>query len=148
MGENRLDIIERLLVKGADVTHEPSPVGSLQQGAQHRKRFERMAVDGDAAGHRVALNHLAGGSLVKLAGTAFNGVEGNSVNLQVLRVHGDDGAVSVSFSVAAGTAQAADFTAQNGTLSWADNDDNPKIIQIQTTKQKKMSIDHKMFRNG
>ena len=71
---------------------------------------------------------------LKLSGTAFNVIEGNSVNLQVQRVGGDDGAVSVAFSVAAGTAQAADFIAANGTLTWADNDDDPKTITV-TSKE-------------
>lgn len=71
------------------------------------------------------------GSL-KLTGTTFNVVEGDSLNLQVLRVNGDDGAVSVSWSVTAGTAQAADFTAASGTLSWADGDDDPRTITVVT----------------
>lgn len=73
------------------------------------------------------------GSL-NLSGTVFSVTEGNSVNLQVQRVGGDDGAVSVSWSVTAGTAQAADFTAANGTLTWADNDDNPKTLTIVTNE--------------
>src|SRR5687768_242240 len=71
---------------------------------------------------------------VKLAGTELNVVEGNSINLQVLRLNGDDGAISVSWSVAAGTAQAADFTAASGTLTWADNDDDPKTLTIVTNE--------------
>lgn len=73
------------------------------------------------------------GSL-NLSGTVFSVTEGNSVNLQVQRVGGDDGAVSVSWSVTAGTAQAADFTAANGTLTWADNDDNPKTLTVATVE--------------
>lgn len=71
---------------------------------------------------------------LKLEGTAFNVIEGNSINLQVMRVNGDDGAVSVAFSVSAGTAQAADFTAVESTLSWADGDDSAKTITV-TTKE-------------
>lgn len=84
----------------------------------------------------VQVNQGGGGSeqrgTLKLAPTAVNVVEGNSVNLQVLRINGDDGPVSVSYSVAAGTAQASDFTPASGTLSWADNDDDPKTITVQT----------------
>lgn len=69
---------------------------------------------------------------LRLAGTSFNVNEGNSVNIQVQRVGGDDGPVSVSFAVAAGTAQAADFTAQNGILSWPDGNDDPRTITVQT----------------
>jgi plastocyanin len=71
---------------------------------------------------------------LKLAGTAFNVVEGSSVNLQVMRVNGDDGAVSVSWSVTAGTAQAADFTVASGTLTWADKDDDSKTIAVSTVE--------------
>lgn len=73
------------------------------------------------------------GSL-KLAGTAFNVPEGNAVGIQVLRLDGDDGAVSVTYAVSAGTAQAADFTAAGGTLTWADNDDGSRTITV-TTKE-------------
>jgi plastocyanin len=69
---------------------------------------------------------------LKLAGTAFIVVEGDSVTLQVQRVNGDDGAVSVSYSVAAGTAQAADFTAASGTLTWADGNDDPRTVTVIT----------------
>lgn len=69
---------------------------------------------------------------LKLIGTSANVVEGDSLNLEVLRVNGDDGAVSVSWSVTAGTAQAADFTAASGTLSWADGDDDPKTLTVAT----------------
>ncbi|HWM93092.1 MAG TPA: fibronectin type III domain-containing protein [Thermoanaerobaculia bacterium] len=71
---------------------------------------------------------------LKLANTAANVVEGNQVTLQVLRIGGDDGPVSVSYSVEAGTAQGADFDPENGTLSWADNDDDPKAITVQTNE--------------
>ncbi|HWN41098.1 MAG TPA: fibronectin type III domain-containing protein [Thermoanaerobaculia bacterium] len=71
---------------------------------------------------------------LQLTGTAFNVFEGESTNLQVLRIGGDDGAVSVSWSVTALTAQASDFTAASGTLSWADGDDDPKIVTVATTE--------------
>jgi len=54
-----------------------------------------------------------------------------SATINVQRVSGDDGAVSVQYSAAAGTAAAGpDFTAVSGTLSWADNDDNPKSFSV------------------
>ena len=69
---------------------------------------------------------------LKLAGTAVNVAEGGSATLQVNRLNGDDGAVSVTFAVSAGTASAADFNAANGSLSWADGDDAPKSITVST----------------
>jgi hypothetical protein len=71
------------------------------------------------------------GSL-KLELGSYSVVEGDSVNVRVLRLNGDDGPVSVSYSVAAGTAQASDFTAASGTLSWADGDDAAKTIAVAT----------------
>ena len=59
------------------------------------------------------------------------GEGGGSATITVRRVNGDDGAVGVSWSAAAGTATAgADFTAASGTLSWADNDDDAKTFQV------------------
>ena len=65
---------------------------------------------------------LATYSVGEGAGTA-------TVNVQ--RVNGDDGPVSVQYSAAAGTASAGqDFTPKSGTLSWAGNDDDPKSFTV------------------
>jgi plastocyanin len=58
--------------------------------------------------------------------------EGNgSTNIVVQRINGDDGAVSVHYSAAGGTATAGqDFTAVSGTLNWAANDDSPKTFSV------------------
>jgi plastocyanin len=54
-----------------------------------------------------------------------------SAQLSVQRVSGDDGAVAVSFATANGSATAgSDYSAQSGTLNWADNDDDPKNLSI------------------
>ena len=71
---------------------------------------------------------------IKVAGATASVVEGNSVAVQVLRIDGDDGAVSVSYAVTALTAQGNDFTAASGTLNWADNDDDPKTITVATVE--------------
>jgi len=56
---------------------------------------------------------------------------GGSATITVQRVDGDDGAVSVEYGAAAGTASAGqDFTATGGDLSWADNDDSPKTFTV------------------
>jgi plastocyanin len=70
---------------------------------------------------------------LRFAANNANVSEGNTATLTVQRVGGDDGAVSVSFSTADGTAVAgSDYVASSGTLNWADNDDNPKSFQVQT----------------
>jgi plastocyanin len=58
--------------------------------------------------------------------------EGGTATITVQRVGGDDGAVSVTFSAIAGSAGASDFTAVSGTLSWANNDDDPKTFSVAT----------------
>lgn len=56
---------------------------------------------------------------------------GGAATISVQRVGGDDGAVSVAYATANGSAQAGnDYTAAAGTLQWADNDDNPKTFQV------------------
>ena len=59
------------------------------------------------------------------------GEGGGSATVAVQRINGDDGAVSVQYSAAAGTATAGqDFTAVSGTLNWADNDDSPRDFSV------------------
>jgi hypothetical protein len=54
-----------------------------------------------------------------------------NATVKVSRVDGDDGAASVTWTAAAGTATAgADFTAATGTLTWAANDDADKSFQV------------------
>ncbi|HET6986929.1 MAG TPA: PKD domain-containing protein [Kribbella sp.] len=54
-----------------------------------------------------------------------------SVAISVQRVGGDDGAVSVQYAAAAGTATAGqDFTPVTGALSWADSDTGTKSFNV------------------
>jgi azurin len=54
-----------------------------------------------------------------------------TVTITVTRTGGDDGAVSVSYATANGTAVApGDYTAASGTLNWADQDSAPKTFQV------------------
>ncbi len=59
--------------------------------------------------------------------------EGGSASVLVRRVGGSLGAISISYATLTGSAGPADFTAQNGTLSWADGDTADKIITIPAT---------------
>lgn len=53
------------------------------------------------------------------------------MTVYVNRTEGVDGAISVQYATADGTAVAGtDYTATSGTLHWADQDDNPKAITI------------------
>ena len=61
--------------------------------------------------------------------TISEGVE--SLAVTVTRTRGDDGPVSVDYQTSDGSATAGmDYVAANGTLSWADNDDDPKSFNI------------------
>jgi len=54
-----------------------------------------------------------------------------SATINVQRVGGDDGAVSVQYATANGSAQAgSDYSAASGTLNWADNDDTSKSFAV------------------
>ncbi|HEX5757929.1 MAG TPA: Calx-beta domain-containing protein [Thermoanaerobaculia bacterium] len=56
---------------------------------------------------------------------------GGNATITVRRTGGDDGAVSVQYATANGTATAgSDYTAKTGTLSWPDNDDNNKSFTV------------------
>jgi plastocyanin len=71
------------------------------------------------------------GTLRFSLGSYSVGEGGGSTNIVVQRINGDDGAVSVQYSAAGGTATAGqDFTAVSGTLNWADNDDSPKTFSV------------------
>jgi len=71
------------------------------------------------------------GSL-RFSNASYSASEGAAAaTIQVQRVGGDDGAVSVHYSTANGSAQAgSDYTAVSGTLNWADNDDDNKSFQV------------------
>jgi len=54
-----------------------------------------------------------------------------NATITVSRVSGDDGAASVNWQAAAGTATAgSDFTAASGVLNWADKDGGDKTFQV------------------
>jgi uncharacterized delta-60 repeat protein len=59
--------------------------------------------------------------------------EGGSAAVAVRRVGGSLGQISISYATLPGTATAADFTAQTGTLVWADGDATDKTITIPAT---------------
>jgi plastocyanin len=70
---------------------------------------------------------------LRFAAANFNVSEGNTVTVTVQRVGGDDGAVSVSYATANGTAVAgSDYVAASGTLSWPDGNDDNRTFQVQT----------------
>lgn len=57
--------------------------------------------------------------------------DAGTLDIQVSRINASDGAVSVDFATANGSAIAgADYTAQTGTLTWASGDSTPKLIQL------------------
>jgi len=70
------------------------------------------------------------GTLAMAAATASVQENLGPVTIFVNRTGGADGAVSVDYATATGTAGAADFTAKSGTLTWADGDAAAKPITV------------------
>ena len=64
---------------------------------------------------------------------AYGGVEGDTVTVSVARSAGTAGAVGVDYAVTTGSAGAADFTASQGTLTWAANEDGTRSIEVPLT---------------
>jgi plastocyanin len=122
-----------------DGSFDSGSAGTFQHTFNSAGSFPYVCQPHAALGMTGVVNVGGGGGgeqrgTLKLAATAASVVEGNPVNLQVLRVNGDDGAVSVSYAVVAGTAQTADFSPGSGNLIWADGDDDPKILTIATVE--------------
>jgi plastocyanin len=70
---------------------------------------------------------------VRLTQSNFAVAEGNNVTIGVERLGGDDGAVSVDFATANGSAQSgSDYQAIDGTISFADNEDGIKTFAVTT----------------
>jgi plastocyanin len=69
---------------------------------------------------------------LRFSQTAYSVSEGTAnATITVSRVNGDDGAASVTWQAAAGTASAgSDFTPAGGVLNWADKDDANKTFQV------------------
>jgi len=72
---------------------------------------------------------------IAFASATYNVSEnGTKVQLVVKRTGGSDGAASVSYATADGSAKAGqDYTATSGTLSWASGDAQDKVIEISIT---------------
>lgn len=72
-----------------------------------------------------------GGLIAMASATASVNEPDGTITLNVNRVGGADGAVSVDYATAAGTATAgADYTTASGTLSWANGDTAAKPITV------------------
>jgi len=95
-----------------------NPGGGATLGAVHSATL--TIVDDDSAG-----------SLAFTAATATVGEEDGSITLTVSRTGGSDGAVGVSYATGNGTAvDGSDYTADSGTLSWADGNTADRTITI------------------
>jgi plastocyanin len=76
-----------------------------------------------------------GPGTLELSPTSYTVDEGiGSLTVAVLRTGGSDGAASVKYTTANGSAKAPkDFTKRAGSLSWAAGDQEPKSIQVPVT---------------
>lgn len=70
--------------------------------------------------------------MLRFSSASYSAGEGaGSATITVQRVAGDDGAAAVQYATSNITAVAgSDYTARSGTLSWANNDDNPKTFTV------------------
>lgn len=77
-------------------------------------------------------NDIFNAGSLQLSSASYSVAEGaGSATISVSRSGGSDGAVSVDYSTAAGSATAGtDFTSASGTLSWADGDSATKTFQV------------------
>lgn len=81
--------------------------------------------------NRVNFNHV--GKLQFSTSSVYT-TEGSQLKLLVSRVDGGDGATSVHYSTSDGTAKSpTDYTAIDGTITWAEGDTDPKEINIPIT---------------
>ncbi|MGI5308586.1 choice-of-anchor B family protein [Rheinheimera sp. WS51] len=68
---------------------------------------------------------------LSIVAQSIEALEGESVDVTVQRLAGSDGAISVAYSLAEGTAQAeTDYIDISGQLSWADGDSSDKSFTI------------------
>ena len=74
----------------------------------------------------------SGAGTLALLSNSYSADEGvGALTVTVTRTGGSDGAASVKFETASGTAKTKkDFTARTGTLNWAAGDQNPKTIEV------------------
>jgi plastocyanin len=74
----------------------------------------------------------SGAGTLALLSTSYTADEGvGALTVTVARTGGSDGAATVKYETASGTAKSKkDFTARTGTLSWGAGDQNPKTIEV------------------
>lgn len=109
------------VVNAGDPAFAPPP-------ASDQRGFAREVPDG---GIDMGAVELQFGSLqFSVAGYSVN-ENGVTATITVTRSGGNDGALSVDFTTADGTAiQPGDYVTAAGTLNWADGDDTPKTFQV------------------
>lgn len=63
----------------------------------------------------------------------YYAVEGSNATIEIERVGGSTGEVTVQYQTRTGSATEADYSANSGVLTWADGDTSSKTIEILTT---------------
>lgn len=70
---------------------------------------------------------------LQFSASSYNVAEGGSIDIMVTRTGGTGGAVSVNYSISNGSATSgSDYTATNGTVSFANGDSASKVFTIRT----------------
>jgi uncharacterized delta-60 repeat protein len=102
----------------------------------------------DAQGIGTIADDDVAGSLQFSIAAISAGEESGSVTVSVTRTGGTDGAVSVNYATADGSATAgSDYTATNGTLNWADGDGAAKTFSITLLDDNADEVDETVLLN-
>jgi YD repeat-containing protein len=117
---------------GAEVNYQYDEAGRLRRATHGSELAVTYVLD--AAGNRTSVTTAMSPGIVQLSTNNYSGGEAagqRAITITVTRTHGSSGAVSVPYTVTAGTATAgSDYTASNGTLSWAAGDTASKSFTI------------------
>lgn len=119
-------------VASADVTYEYDEAGRLRRATHDNGMITTYVLD--AAGNRTQVTSAVAAGFLQLSASTYSGGEASglrTITIAATRTFASNGAVSVPYTVTAGTATAGtDYTASNGSLSWASGDAANKTFTI------------------
>lgn len=133
--------LARLLPGGAlDTGFDAAlPGGAANQGRQVLMQPDaRILVATDAAGtgalRRVFSGQLGRAGVLEFSSPAYQANEGGGVQVEVRRVGGSLGALTVNYATIPGSAGMEDFEPAQGTLTWGNGDTTTKFFTVQVAE--------------
>jgi YD repeat-containing protein len=119
-------------VASADVTYEYDSAGRLRRVTHDNGMQTTYTLD--AAGNRTSVASAMAPGTLQLSAATYSGGEVSgqrTITITATRTGGNNGVVTIPYTVTAGTATAgSDYTASNGTFSWATGDAANKTFTI------------------